>query len=128
MTSLKVQKMQATKVYYHSQGLMIIGKATPGVPLLSGGEGIGKMTDMQYFAHKMNQSHLRSAHEIWAYTPECRSFECVKNKNGTTTQLKTFLASKGINIRCDAAELNTAMPTRFRFEDEKDHFLFQLKF
>ena len=107
---------------------MIIGKATPGVPLLDGGKGISQMTDMEYFKHKLGRSYLQSAHEVWAYNPQNRSFECVKNKNGTSTRLMSFLVSKGIHIRCDVAELNTAMPTRFRFKDEKDHFLFQLKF
>jgi len=117
------------KIYYHSDRLMIIGKHVPGVPLLGVGvRDVAEMTDAEYFADKMNRSLLQNAHEVWAYNPQNRSFECVKNKSGTSTMLKTLLESKGINIRCDAAELNTAMPSRFRFEDEKDHFLFQLKF
>ena len=120
--------MQATKTYYYSNRLMIIGKATSGVPLLDSGKELEDMTDAEYLAVKMDRSMLQAAHEVWAYNPQNRSFECVKNRSGTTTILKTFLASKGINIRCDAATLNTAMPTRFRFEDDKDHFLFQLKF
>ncbi len=117
-----------TKIYYQSKQLMIIGKAIPGIPLLDGGKDISQMTDMEYFQHKLGRGYLQSAHEVWAYNPQNRSFECVKNKSGTTTILKTFLADKDIKIRCDVAELNTAMPTRFRFKDEKDHFLFQLKF
>jgi hypothetical protein len=120
--------MQATKTYYHSKELMIIGKATPGVPLLNGGKEIGEMTDMEYFAHKVGRGRLQGAHEVWAYNPQNRSFACVKNKSGTATILMSFLVSKGIHIRPDVAELNTAMPIRFRFVDEKDHFLFQLKF
>jgi len=117
---------QSTKVYHHDKELMIIGKATSGVPLFD--VQLEDMTDAEYFAVKMNRSLLQNAHEVWAYNSDNRSFECVKNKSGTTTRLKTLLTSKGIHIRCDAAELNTAMPSRYRFEDDKDHFLFQLKF
>ncbi len=120
------------KIYYQSKSLTIIGKGTHGVQPFAGGENIAKMTDIEYFGYKAkraaNRRFLHNSMEVWAYTPQNRAFECIKNRSGTSTILKAFLAGKDINIRCDAAELNTARPTRFRFEDEKDHFLFQLKF
>lgn len=103
---------------------MIIGKTILGTPLASGGKAVCNMTDVEYFNHKIVRGFLLNAEEVWAYNPQNRSFECFKNRNGKTTMLMSFLISKGIHIRPDATELNNL----FRFESEKDHFLFQLKF
>jgi len=71
---------------------------------------------------------IYDAHEIWTYNPATRRFDAYKNKSGTTTLLKTFLANKGIHIRPDAASIHDARVTACRFVDDKDHFLFKLKF
>jgi len=107
------------KIYYQSKSLMIIGHT----------DDLNKMTDIDYFNHKVvSSSILHKAEEVWSYNPQNRSFECVKNRNGKATILMSFLVSKGIHIRPDVAALNNGKPPRFRFEDDKDHFLFQLKF
>lgn len=94
----------------------------------SNGQGLAKMSDIEYFQHKMMRNMVQTADEVWVYHSQNRSFESIKNRNGTATILMSFLVSKGIHIRPDVAVLNHDKPTLFRFEDEKDHFLFQLKF
>jgi len=72
---------------------------------------------------------IYDAHEIWTYNPATRRFDAYKNKGGTLPQLlKSFLADKGIHIRPDAASIHDARVTAFRFVDDKDHFLFNLRF
>ena len=70
---------------------------------------------------------IYDAHEIWAYNRHTSRFEMYKNKSGIGTLLEKFFASKGINLKCDAADM-TAKSISYRFKDEKDYFLFQLKF
>jgi hypothetical protein len=95
----------------------------------STGQGLAKMSDVEYFQHNFIRSIVQNADEVWVYNPQNRSFECVKNRrSGNATTLMSFLVSRGIHIRPDAAALANGKPPMFRFVDEKDHFLFQLKF
>lgn len=113
------------KLYYQSKSL-IISEMINGITH-STGQGLDHMSDEAYAQHKMLRGLFQDAMEVWVYNPVNRSFESVKNKNGSATILMSFLVSKGIHIRPDAARMIT-LPPRFRFVDEKDHFLFQLKF
>ena len=121
-----------TQILHDKDGLVIIVKGMPKDEILPGGKSLGDLNDMEYFTLKMNRSFVRDilqmAQEVWAFDNSNRSFESVKNKSGFASLLKSHLANKGINIRCDAATINTGNPVRFRFEDDKDYFLFKLKF
>jgi hypothetical protein len=70
---------------------------------------------------------IYDAHEIWAYNKPTKRFEMYKNKNGSGILLEKFFADKGIKLKCDAADM-TAKAISYRFKDEIDYFLFQLKF
>lgn len=71
---------------------------------------------------------MYEAHEIWLYNPHTRKFNAHKNRNGIDSLLMKFFADIGINVKCNAASINTGHPVQYRFESEKDYFLFKLKF
>lgn len=50
-----------------------------------------------------------------------------KNTSGTGILLEEFFANKGIDVKSDAANM-TATSISYRFKEEKDYFLFRLKF
>ena len=109
-------------VYYHTRELIILNHLVPT-----------KQASANLQTRIIRQvgggvQTIYDAHEIWTYNPATRRFDAYKNKNCTTTLLKSFLADKGIHIRCDAAKLNNAAAAAYRFVDDKDHFLFKLKF
>lgn len=70
---------------------------------------------------------IYDAHEIWVYNHNISRFEMYKNKSGIDSLIRKFFADKGINIKCDAADM-TAKSISYRFEEPKDEFLFNLKF
>jgi len=70
---------------------------------------------------------IYAAHEIWLYNHNTSRFEMYKNKNGFKTLLEKFFENKGINLKCDAADM-TAKSISYRFKEPKDEFLFNLKF
>ena len=111
------------KVYHHSIELIIIDK-----PLFE--DSLHRRSQQQIInAVGGGIKTMYNAHEIWTYNSATHRFDAYKNKNtGNNTLLKAFFADKGIHIRCDAASLNTAAASACRFEDDKDHFLFQLIF
>ena len=58
-------------------------------------------------------------------TPD--TFKLLKDKSGNGG-LKSFLAEHNINVRIIAAHIDTGTPQVFTFVDDKDQFLFNLKF
>lgn len=68
------------------------------------------------------------ADEIWFYDYNVHLFTAYKNRGGTPSLLKSFLADKGINTKPDAISTRTGQPSQHRFVDDKDHFLFNLTF
>ncbi len=97
-----MDKLYSTNKYYSAQGL-ILRKLRASVKV------------------------IYDAHEIWMYNRATKHFEAYKNRNGVNSLIEEFFASKGITIKCDAADM-TAKSISYRFEEEKDHFLFRLKF
>ena len=109
-------------VYYQSRELIILNHL---VPTKQAGANLQTRIIRQVGG---GVKTIYDAHEIWTYNPATRRFDSYKNKNCTTTLIKTFLADKGIHLRTDAANINTAGVTAYRFVDDKDHFLFKLTF
>jgi hypothetical protein len=70
---------------------------------------------------------IYDAHEIWFYNSATSQFEFYKNKGGIKSLLEKFFETKGINLKCVAADM-TAKPIQYKFADPKDEFLFNLKF
>jgi hypothetical protein len=114
------------KIYHQSNELVILEKKID-IPTLKDRMDVGGVDDLEYFRSKLNRALLNDADEVWAYNPRNRSFEPIKNRRESGTILMSFLVSKGIHIRPDSAQMIT-LPLRFRFVDDKDHFLFELKF
>ena len=109
-----------TKVYHFSNKLIVMDKQ--------------RKTDKYHTTQSLMLQKLRApvqaifdAHEIWVYNHSTKHFEAYKNKNGVKSLLEEFFASKGISIKCDAADM-LALSRQYRFENPKDEFLFNLKF
>ena len=62
--------------------------------------------------------------EVWRF--EGDRFTAVKNK--CRGQLLALMNDNNINIRPDAASLNTGEPSIYRFVSDKDQFMFKLRF
>lgn len=109
-----------SKIYHFSNKLIILDKM----------HKVDKYDSAQGLILRRLRASVKvmyDAHEIWLYNRHTRRFEMYKNKSGIDTLLKKFFASKGINLKSDAADM-TAKSISHRFEEEKDHFLFRLKF
>ena len=108
---------------YHNDGeLIIINNIVPTK------EALGIRRQRRIAKMLGGLQTIFDAHEIWTYNPNTARFDAYKNKGGSNILLKAFLASKGIHIRADVASLDTSAITACRFEDDKDLFLFNLKF
>jgi len=103
------------KVYYMDKDLAIVD----GRKL---NEHASSTTVLAVLGHKK----VSGASEIWTYNMHTRRFSAFKNKSWHL--IKDKLAESGIRIRCDAATIRQAEPTGYRFETEKDYFLFKLKY
>jgi hypothetical protein len=111
-----------TKVYHNTPELVIIEKLQPI-------NDLGKnMQDRIIKIINGTRETIYQAHEIWMYSPSTHKFSSYKNRRGEVSLLTSFLADHGINIRCDVAELNISQPSLYCFVDDKDCFLFNLKF
>ncbi len=109
-----------TKIYHFSNQLIIIDKVYKS----------DKYDTMQTLMLRVLRAPVKTvydAHEIWMYNHSTKHFEAYKNKNGVTSLLEEFFAGKGINIKCDAADM-LAQSRQYRFKEPKDEFLFNLKF
>ena len=62
--------------------------------------------------------------EVWAFKGD--RFVAVKKK--CRGRLRALMNDNNISIRPDAASLNNYAPTIYRFESDKDQFMFKLKF
>jgi len=55
------------------------------------------------------------------------TFQMIKDKTGNNA-LQLFLATHGINVRITSVHIRSGTPHAFIFVDDKDQFLFNLKF
>ena len=76
-----------------------------------------------------NSFSVQSLFQIYSgyYRDTPNTFQMIKDRSGNGT-LQSFLAKHGISVCVIAANINTGTPQRFTFVDDKDQFLFNLKF
>ena len=77
-------------------------------------------------AHSFSLNSLLQLYSGY-YRSNPTTFQMIKDKTGNHA-LKPFLSKHGINVRIISADINTGKAQIFIFEDDKDHFLFNLKF
>lgn len=109
-----------TKIYHFSTKLIIMDKMCK----------TDKYNSVQGLILRRLRASVRviyDAHEIWLYNSHTSRFEMYKNTSGTGILLEEFFANKGIDVKSDAANM-TATSISYRFKEEKDYFLFRLKF
>ena len=109
------------KVYYFSNELIILEKLYPQ------DKGTTLQGQILRALHARGVQVIYDAHEIWFYNDHTKAFEAYKNKSGTSTILAAHLEDNGVNIRADAATL-AGQVVLMRFCDEKDEFIFKLKY
>lgn len=110
-------------VYYQSRKLIIVHHLRP-----TGEDGANTIQLRLMSMLGGGLSTIYNAHEIWFYDHNVHLFTAYKNRNGTLSLLKSYLADKGINVKPDAISIRTGQPSQHRFVDDKDHFLFNLTF
>lgn len=79
--------------------------------------------------HEAGSLPLQSLIQLYGgyYRDTPSTFRMMKDKTGNDG-LQSRLAKHGINVRVTSADRNTGKPQTFTFVDDKDHFLFNLKF
>ena len=113
--------MQMIKIYHKSKDLIILEK----LPKI--GKGLTPQQKI-LFAIGGGIKAVYDAHEIWFYHKHDDRYRFEAYKNKGEGLLEEFLLSHSINIQCSAAHLSNGLPSWFRFVDNKDQFLFNLKF
>lgn len=77
-------------------------------------------------AKSLSMQSLFHLHSVY-YRATSDTFKMLKDRTGNGA-LKSFLAEHNINVRIIAAHIDTGTPKVFTFVNDKDQFLFNLKF
>ena len=109
-----------TKLYHFSNKLIIIDKLYKNHPSQS-------VQNLLLQRLKAPRQAIYDAHEIWTYDTETKRFVPYKNRNGCRSLIEEFFAERGISIVCKSSEKFESM-RQYRFKDEKNEFLFNLKY
>ena len=75
-----------------------------------------------------NTQFIHTAHEIWIYSKASQRFRSYKSRCDDAKLLIEFFADHSIKLACSAARISSAAPIEYRFDTDKDLFLFNLKF
>jgi hypothetical protein len=70
---------------------------------------------------------MNLAQEIWLYDQPTKLFHAWKNK-GHINEIIHRMAEQGINVKISAARLDAGTASEVRFCENKDEFLFNLKY
>jgi hypothetical protein len=77
--------------------------------------------------NSLGTRRVQLLHEVWSYNPTTKRFQAFKNR-GLGQGLVQYLAKMGINVKPSAARISDAAAMELRFAEEKDEFLFKLKY
>lgn len=79
--------------------------------------------------HEAGSLPLQSLIQLYGayYRDTPATFQMIKDKTGNEG-LQSRLAKHGINVRVTSVGVNTGKAQTFTFVNDKDHFLFNLKF
>jgi len=105
------------------------------IMVLEKGESL--TTDSQWLA-SMNRAlgsdsmnsmigRVNLAKEVWMYDTSAKRFHAWKNK-GMVNEIIARMAEEGINLKVSAARIDTGTAIEVRFAENKDMFLFNLKY
>ena len=105
------------------------------IMVLEGGETT--KTDAKFLAEMTREvgetstnsifGRINLAQEIWLYDHPTRRFHAWKNK-GHVNEIISRMADVGINVKVCAARLDRGTASEIRFCEDKDEFLFNLKY
>ncbi len=78
-------------------------------------------------AYRAIFDRVAMAHEVWLYDQPTKRFHAWKNK-GHANEIIARMAESGINVKVSAARLDRGTASEMQFCDDKDEFLFKLKY
>lgn len=99
-----------------------------GETIKTDGKFLAEMTrEVGGTQHNSILGRMNIAHEIWLYDQPTKKFYAWKNK-GHVNEIIHRMAEVGVNVKVAAARLDRGVASEVRFCEDKDEFLFNLKY